>query len=79
MAEWNLELNQWLEPFLARLGHKARAKMCPVYVRGLIGPGARKSMEPMAARVAPGKYDRLHHFISDGLWDAELLEAELAR
>ena len=34
--------------------------MCPLYVAGLIGPGDRKSVGPMAERVAPGHYDRLH-------------------
>ena len=43
--------------------------MCPLYVVGLIGPGDRKSVGPMAERVAPGDYDRLHHFVSDGVWD----------
>jgi hypothetical protein len=28
--------------------------MCPLYVAGLIGPGDRKSVSPMAERVAPG-------------------------
>jgi hypothetical protein len=36
--------------------------MCPLYVSGLIGPGDRKSVQPMAARLAPGDYDQLHHF-----------------
>jgi len=27
----------------------------------LIGPGDRKSVQPMAARLAPGEYDQLHH------------------
>ena len=53
--------------------------MCPLYVAGLIGPGERKSIEPMAARIAPDGYDRLHHFISDGIWDAWPIEKELAR
>ena len=79
MANWNDELMQWLEPFLARLGHKRRRQMCPLYVAGLIGPGERKSMEPIAARLAPDRYDRLHHFISSGVWDAGPLEEELAR
>ena len=52
--------------------------MCPLYVAGLIGPGERKSVGPMAERVAPGHYDRLHHFVSDGLWDEAPLERELA-
>src|SRR5271170_1383471 len=44
----------------------------------LIGPGDRKSVGPMAERVAPGDYDRLHHFVSDGVWDEAPLERELA-
>lgn len=78
MTNWDGDLSQWLAPFLARLGHKARRKMCPVYVAGLIGPGERKSIEPIASRLAPNRYDRLHHFICDGVWDAGPLEEELA-
>ena len=74
---WEEELARWLEPFLDCLGHKARRRMCPLYVAGLIGPGDRKSVQPMAARLAPGDYDQLHHFIADGVWDAAPLEAEL--
>ncbi len=51
--------------------------MCPVYIAGLIGPGERKSVQPMAARFVPGQYDRLHHFVSSGVWDAGSLEREL--
>jgi SRSO17 transposase len=51
--------------------------MCPVYVSGLIGPGDRKSVQPMAERIAPGDYDRLHHFVAGGVWDAAPLESEL--
>lgn len=51
--------------------------MCPVYVAGLIGPGDRKSIQPMAERLAKGNYDQLHHFIADGVWDATPLESEL--
>jgi SRSO17 transposase len=51
--------------------------MCPLYVAGLIGPGERKSIQPMAERLAPGDYDRLHHFIAAGVWDAAPLETEL--
>jgi SRSO17 transposase len=51
--------------------------MCPLYVAGLIGPGDRKSVQPMAERLAPGDYDQLHHFVSAGVWDAAPLETEL--
>ena len=76
-SKWEDELGRWLKPFLDRLGHKARRRMCPLYVSGLIGPGDRKSVQPMAARLAPGDYDQLHHFIADGVWDAAPLESEL--
>jgi SRSO17 transposase len=31
----------------------------------------------MAARLAPGDYDQLHHFVAAGVWDAAPLETEL--
>jgi SRSO17 transposase len=50
MAEgWRSDLEIWLAPFLAALRHKTRARMCPAYIAGLIGPGDRKSVQPMAA------------------------------
>ncbi len=74
---WEHELQSWLEPFLTPLHHPARRRMCPLYVAGLIGPGERKSLQPMAARVAPADYDQLHHFLAVGPWDEAPLEAEL--
>src|SRR5471032_960917 len=76
-SDWREELGRWLRPFLDRLGHKARRQMCPLYVSGLIGPGDRKSIQPMAERLALGAYDQLHHFIVAGVWDAAPVEAEL--
>jgi SRSO17 transposase len=76
-SDWRKELGRFLKPFLDRLGHKARRQMCPVYVAGLVGPGDRKSIQPMAERLAPGDYDQLHHFIATGVWDAGPLEREL--
>jgi SRSO17 transposase len=73
-SKWESELRRWLKPFLDCLDHKARRRMCPLYVAGLIGPGDRKSVQPMAARLVPGDYDQLHHFIADGVWDAAPLE-----
>jgi len=78
MAGLEDELSQWLAPFLAKLGHKARRRMCPLYVAGLIGPGDRKSVGPIAERIAPGDYDQLHHFVTSGVWDEAPLELELA-
>src|SRR6058998_786138 len=76
-AKWEVELGRWLKPFLDRLRHKARRRMCPLYISGLVGPGDRKSVAPMAERFAPGDYDQLHHFVAAGVWDAAPLETEL--
>jgi SRSO17 transposase len=76
-SDWKDDLERWLRPFLDRLGHKARRRMCPLYVSGLIGPGERKSIQPMADRLASGDYDQLHHFIAAGVWDARAVETEL--
>ncbi|MGZ9718383.1 transposase [Rhizobium miluonense] len=58
MAELDVALADWLKPFVEKLGHKKRRQMCPVYISGLIGPGDRKSIEPMAERLALDHYDR---------------------
>ena len=70
MADWEAELDAFLRPFVEGLGHKRRREMCPVYIAGLIGPGDRKSIQPMAARDDAVSYDRLHHFIATGIWDS---------
>ena len=76
-SDWKDQLGRWLKPFLDCLGHKARRPMCPLYVAGLIGPGDRKSVQPMAKRLAPDDYDQLHHFVSAGVWGTAALETEL--
>jgi len=76
-ADWDKELKRWLEPFVEALGHRTRRRMCPAYVAGLIGPGDRKSVQPMAARHSGVSYDQLHHFIGSSVWDAAPLEAAL--
>src|SRR6201747_718868 len=78
-ANWRTDLERWLEPFLAGLSHPAQRKMCPLYIAGLIGPGDRKSVQPMAARAGDVGYDQLHHFVAAGAWDSVPLEAALLK
>jgi SRSO17 transposase len=75
--DWQDDVRRWLAPFLAHLGHKARRRMCPLYVAGLIGPGERKSVQPMAARAVAADYDQLHHFVAAGMWEEAPLEREV--
>lgn len=69
-VDWQADLDRWLAPFVAALRHKTRARMCPLYIAGLIGPGDRKSVQPMAARASGVGYDQLHHFVAAGAWDS---------
>ena len=80
MAEdWRSDLEIWLAPFLGALRHKTRMRVCPAYIAGLIGPGDRKSVQPMAARGGEFGYDQLHHFVAAGVWDSAPLEAVLLK
>lgn len=74
---WREDLETWLVPFLADLTHPSQRRMCPTYIAGLIGPGDRKSIQPLAARTEDAGYDQLHHFIASGTWDAAPLERRL--
>src|SRR3954469_6163914 len=76
-VDWQADLHRWLAPFFAALRHKTRARMCPAYIAGLIGPGDRKSVQPMAARTGEVGYDQLHHFVAAGIWGSAPLEAAL--
>ncbi len=51
-SNWEDELRTWLDPFLDRLGHKARRRMCPLYMAGLIGRSANGG----AARTPMGRF-----------------------
>lgn len=71
---WEKQFNRWLEPFLEAFGHKVRRKWAPVYLRGLVAPGERKSIEPLVARVAPGEVEQVHHFVATSRWSTEPIE-----
>ena len=68
-TSWREELDGWLEPFLVVLGHGKRRSWAPVYLWGLLGPGERKSLQPMASRFGLRGHDQLHHFVTSTTWD----------
>ena len=57
------------------LGHADRRAPFRSYCTGLILPGDRKSVEPMAARIEPrrvqGAHQSLHHFVANADWAQE--------
>ena len=74
---WEKRFDRFLRPFLEAWRHKKRRLWAPMYLRGLLLPGERKSIEPLAARVAPGHDQELRHFISESAWDQTELEEVL--
>src|SRR3954465_13595477 len=73
------DLDEWLQPFLEVLGRKTRRTWAPLYVRGLLGPGERKSLQPMALQLGLGGHDQLQHFIASPAWDDGALWTVLAQ
>jgi SRSO17 transposase len=71
-------LAAYLDGLAEAAGHADRIDPLKSYCKGLLLPGERKSVEPMAARLAPDNVGRmhqsLHHLVADAPWkDDELL------
>ena len=63
----------YLDAIAGVLGHASRAAAARAYCTGLLLPGERKSIEPMAARLDPthvqAKHQALHHVVAQADWD----------
>jgi len=71
-------LAAYLDSLAQAAGHADREEPLKAYCTGLLLPGERKSVEPMAARLAPDNVRRthqsLHHVVAEAAWsDAALL------
>jgi len=49
-----------------------------LYLQGLIEHGARKSLEPMVARLGAGDYQSLQQFLADSPWDPAVVMRAVA-
>ncbi|MBK7517435.1 MAG: IS701 family transposase [Betaproteobacteria bacterium] len=70
--------DRYMEHLSEGLGHSDRHAGLKGYCTGLMLPLARKSVEPMAARVDPmhasARHQSLHHFVAKAEWsDSEML------
>lgn len=63
---------QYVSLIAQQLGHADRVEPFRGYCTGLMLPVQRKSVEPMAAHLAPARvrseHQRLHHFVADAAW-----------
>jgi SRSO17 transposase len=70
---WELSVDQFadfLEPLVAQLGRSERRAGAALYVQGLLMPGERKSIEPMATRLNTDS-QKLQQFMADSPWDEQ--------
>src|SRR5213082_521307 len=79
MAGWEERFDDYVERLGETIGHADRRGPLRSYATGLLLPGERKSVEPMAARVDPARvgaaHQSLHHFVAKAAWDDALLAA----
>ena len=76
--DWNKKLWQrhfarlpgFMEPLVGTLGRRERREGAALYVQGLLTPGERKSVEPMATRLGVDM-QKLQQFIANSPWDEQ--------
>jgi SRSO17 transposase len=70
---------EYVKRIAATLNHADRLEPLRAYLTGLLLPGERKSVEPMAARVDPrqvcSRHQSMHHFVASAPWDAQAVLA----
>jgi SRSO17 transposase len=70
-------LAAYIEGLAKAAGHADRHAPLKAYCAGLLLPGERKSVEPMAARLAPENVRRmhqsLHHLVAEAPWSDEAI------
>jgi SRSO17 transposase len=69
----------YVDALASALAHADRKQPFAAYCRGLILPGQRKSIEPIAARVRPEQvsaaHQSLHHLVAKASWSDDALLA----
>jgi len=71
-------LQQFLEDLTEPMGRSERRRGARVYLEGLLLDGERKSIEPLAARVAGADVQALRQFVGQSPWEVEEVQRRLA-
>lgn len=73
----------YCDELVKALSHADRSQPARWYLKGLMLPGSRKSVEPMAARVCPhavrSAHQSMHHLVADADWSDDALLTTVAR
>ncbi len=70
-------LSDFVERFSSQLGRTERRHWCKIYLSGLLLNGERKSIQPIAERVAGGNEQALQQFVNQSPWAFEELQKAL--
>ena len=64
---------RYVDEIAAAVAHADRLKPLKAYIIGLLLPGDRKSVEPMAALIDPrhvgARHQSMHHFVAKADWE----------
>jgi SRSO17 transposase len=76
-----IAFDAYLDALAPAMQHRSREQPLRDYCTGLLLPDGRKSVEPMAARLAPAaartKHKTLLNFVADGAWSDEAVLAAM--
>jgi SRSO17 transposase len=68
-----IRFERYVEEIADTVAHADRRKPLEAYLTGLLLPGERKSVEPMAALIDPrhvcARHQSMHHFVANSEWD----------
>jgi len=73
-----LELQEFIKPLVAEIGRSERHEGAALYVQGLLMPGQRKSVEPMAERLGVDS-QKLQQFVADSPWPERVVWQAIRR
>jgi SRSO17 transposase len=78
VAALDRRLDRFLADLTASLGRSERHRWAKVYLQGLLLDGGRKSIEPLAERIAGADVQSLRQFVGQSPWAVEQIQQRLA-
>jgi SRSO17 transposase len=78
LSEVGSRLDEFLLDLLAPMGRSERQHWARVYIQGLLLDGERKSIEPIAGRIAGADIQSLRQFVGQSPWAVEEVQRGLA-
>jgi SRSO17 transposase len=72
-------LERFLRDLVAPMGRSERRQWAQIYVQGLLLDGPRKSVQPMAERIAGADEQALNQFLNQSPWEVTEIQRRLAR